>query len=264
MSASDSKDKGKPMLPALSILRNAQNAAQPQHDNQSRRSVIEKPDQPQTPRHRFLAPSEWAVFAHGVGGIKDGEVQDPVRPHTGVWPPRGMSRGLYKDTVIQRTKCYYLFHLSSIFRWVLLIMQILIGATLTALGPSSGDNSLAITILGAANTVVAGLLALIHNSGVPDRFRYDMQEFERVEDHIRSILEGRLAPADEELDQLTAECFDMFSQAKATVAANMPPSYNSKKGSEVKRQSNTGQLTSAPGGQDTTGIASNGEKSFMT
>ncbi|KAL2208987.1 hypothetical protein CC79DRAFT_1367191 [Sarocladium strictum] len=263
MSAPDAKDQGKPMLPALSLLRNAQSAQAPQNSAQKRGSVIETLDLPQPPRHRFLPPAEWATFAHGVGGIKDGEGQRPVRPHSGGWPPRGMPRGLYKDVVIQRTKCFYLFHVSSIFRWTMLILQILIGATLTALGPSSGNNSLAITILGAANTVVAGLLALMHNSGLPDRFRCDMQEFEKVEDHIRGILEARLAPADEELDQVLSECFDMFSQAKATVAANLPPSYNSHKGAAPsKRQSGMGPLSS--GSQDTPGNAPNGEKSFMT
>ncbi|KAK0390983.1 hypothetical protein NLU13_0485 [Sarocladium strictum] len=263
MSSPDIKAKGKPMLPALSLLRNAQ-SAQASKDIEKRGSAVEEFEPPPSPRHRFLSGSEWTTFGHGVGGIKGGEGQDPVRPHGGGWPPRGMPRGLYKDVVVQKTKCFYLFHVSSIFRWTLLILQILIGATLTALGPSSVDNSLAITILGAANTVVAGLLALLHNSGLPDRFRYDMQEFERVEDHIRGILEGRLAPADEELDQLLAECFGMFSQAKETVSANMPPSYNSHKSSEpTKRQSGTGPLSSASS-QDMSGHAPNGEKSFMT
>jgi hypothetical protein len=263
MSSPDTKSKGKPILPALSLLRNAQSAQAPQA-TQKRSSVVEKPDQPQTPRHRFLSPSEWTIFAHGIGAIKDGEGQDPVRPHGGGWPPRGMPRGLYKDVVIQRTKCFYLFHISSIFRWTLLILQILIGASLTALGPSSGDNSLAITILGAANTVVAGLLALMHNSGLPDRFRYDMQEYERVEDYIRSILEGRLAPAEEELDQILSECFNMFSQAKATVSTNMPPSYNTHQSSDTsKHLSGTGLLSSVSS-QDTPVNAPNGEKSFMT
>lgn len=252
------------MLPAISILRNAQNAQTPQ-ESQARGSISNQSDQVQEQRYRFLTPAEWAVIARGIGGIKDGESMEPARPKSGVWPPRGMPRGLYKDVVIQRTKCFYLFHVSSIFRWTLLILQILLGATLTALGSSSVDKGIAITILGAANTVVAGLLALFHNSGLPDRFRYDMQEFERVEDHIRGILEGRLAPADEDLDQVLAECFDLFSSAKSTVAANMPPSY--KRLEPDKRASKhlggPGPLLSGSG-QDTPANAPNAERSFIT
>jgi hypothetical protein len=109
-----------------------------------------------------------------------------------------------------------------------MILQIFIGATLTALGSFSASDGMPVTVLGAINTVVAGLLALIHNTGLPDRYRHDMIEFEKVEDHIRKILDTCIVPADKTIDQVVAECFELYHNAKATVVANMPFTYNSR------------------------------------
>lgn len=185
-----------------------------------------KDDDPDTPRHRFLAPAEWAILAHGIGGVRDAESHKPVHPSNWWWPAKGMPRGLYKDVVSRRATCFYLFHCTSILRWLLMILQLVIGATLTAIGSLSIRDGTPITVLGAANTVIAGLLALLHNSGLPDRYRHDMAEFEEVEDHIKELLDTGIAPADLAIDQILAGCFDLYQNAKATVASNMPVTYN--------------------------------------
>ncbi|RFU74833.1 c6 transcription factor [Trichoderma arundinaceum] len=182
----------------------------------------------QTPRHRFLTPAEWGIVAHGIGGIRDREQQTPIHPTSWLWPPKGMPRGLYKDTVTQRTKFFYLYHASSGIRWILMLLQLFIGATLTALGSMSFKQGTPITILGAANTVIAGLLAFLQNSGLPDRYRYDKSEFEALEDHIKEILDSGIAPADQATDQILAECFDLYQDAKSTVSANLPANYMSR------------------------------------
>lgn len=51
------------------------------------------------------------------------------------------------------------------------IAQIVVGAAITALGPSGGEHKLAITILGAVNTSIAGLLAFLKGRGLPERLR---------------------------------------------------------------------------------------------
>lgn len=88
-------------------------------------------------------------------------------------------------------------------------------------------------MLGAINTITAGLLALLHNSGLPDRYRYNGAEFEELQDHIHEILDTGLAPSDQAIDQILAHCFDRFQDAKATVQANMPVTYNSKQTLQV-------------------------------
>lgn len=179
-------------------------------------------------RHRFLSPAEWNLVADSIGGAADTERHRPVHPSRGWYPTAGMPPGLYRDVVAQRNKYYLLFHAASIARSSLMVLQLLIGAALTSIGAMALKNSIPITVLGAVNTVIAGLIALLHNGGLPDRFRYDMTQFEELEDHIKELLDSGIAPVDMTTDQILAECFDRFREAKATVAANLPVNYNTR------------------------------------
>ncbi|KAF4977465.1 hypothetical protein FZEAL_6029 [Fusarium zealandicum] len=183
-------------------------------------------DGSRVPRYRFLSPTEWSILARAVGGIRDSEQMAPVHPVSRWWSPKGLPPGLYRDVVHRRTVSFYYFHISSGVRWGLLVMQLFLGASLTALGSLSRRDGTCITILAAANTIIAGLLALLHNSGLPDRYRYDMTEFEEVEDYMRKLLTTGLVRADLTVDQVLAECYDLYHTAKATVEANMPATYS--------------------------------------
>ncbi|CAG7563886.1 unnamed protein product [Fusarium equiseti] len=177
------------------------------------------------PDYRVLSSVEWDFFARGVGGIRDKEHDAPVMLTSSIWPPKGLPPGLYRDTVHRRTVSLYLFHFAAYIRWILLILQLIIGAALTALGPFSLEKGTPITILGASNTVLAGLLALFTHSGLPDRYRYDKAEFERVEDHIREILVAGLVCADKSVNEALAECYDLYQHAKITMEVNVPAAY---------------------------------------
>ncbi|UNI21619.1 hypothetical protein JDV02_007595 [Purpureocillium takamizusanense] len=152
-----------------------------------------------------------------------------------------MPPGLYRDIVQERNKYFLLYHAASISQAALMVLQLLIGASVTSLGAMRANTGIAITVLGAVNTVIAGLIALLHNGGLPDRFRYDMIQFEELEDHIKELLDSAIAPANMTTDQVLAECFDRFREAKATVAANLPVNYNSR-----SSQSGGGQASSLP------------------
>jgi len=135
--------------------------------------------------HRFLTPAEWARVAHGVGAIKENETHTVVHPTCWYWPPKGMPEGLYRDVVTQRSQYCFSYHLMSGLRWFLMILQIILGATLTALGSVQLREGVSITVLAALNTVDAGLLALMHNTGLPDRYRLDKVEYCKVEDFLK-------------------------------------------------------------------------------
>lgn len=167
-------------------------------------------------------------MAHAIGGLRDREKMTPAHPTSWWWPPKGMPHGLYRDAVTKRVKSYYLYHISSSVRWILMLAQLLIGASLTALGSMSLSDGVPITVLGATNTVIAGILAFLQNSGLPDRYRYDMAEFEAVEDHVKELLDSGIALTSQATDQIIAECFDLYRDAKMTIAANMPANYNSR------------------------------------
>jgi hypothetical protein len=126
--------------------------------------------------HRFLPYEEWAQFCRGIGVHLDGGEANIV-PAYQYWPSRGYSEGLFKDVLREKSKFNLWFNILSSFRWVLMIAQIALGATLTALGSIGLPSSIAVTTIGAVNTCVAGLLALMHNSGLPDRYRSNSNEY---------------------------------------------------------------------------------------
>ncbi|KAG5950060.1 hypothetical protein E4U53_005518 [Claviceps sorghi] len=168
-----------------------------------------------------------------------------------------MPQGLYRDVVSHKYNYFYLWHLTTFIRWGLMVSQILLGAALTALGSMSLEDGKPITILGAVNTVIAGLLALLHNSGIPDRYWNDMAEFEEIEDHIKEILDSSIAPAGQSAAQVLGECFDLFRDAKATVAMNMPANYASKQLLQKNKPRNA--PNSSPGARPASPTAPNNE-----
>lgn len=160
----------------------------------------------------------------------------PVHPTSWFWPPKGMARGLYHDVVLRRTRCMVLFYAATMMQWIFMLLQLCISAVVTALGSVVVKSGTPITVLGAINTISAGILAFLHNSGIPDRYRKDMEELRDVEDHIKELLDSGIAPAGLSLEQIIAECFDLFQDAKATVKANLPDNYRNRQTTPVRRQ----------------------------
>ncbi|KAM7187046.1 hypothetical protein V8F33_011465 [Rhypophila sp. PSN 637] len=178
--------------------------------------------------HHFISPAEWARLAHGLGAIRDGESHNVVHPTCWYWPPKGMPEGLYRDVVLERSQYFIFYHVLSTLRWFLMILQIVLGAILTALGSlttGGTQHAIPITVLAAVNTVSAGLLALMHNSGLPDRYRLNKVEFVKVEDYIKELLDTGIVENGQTVDSVLIDCFARFQTAKATVLVNMPDSY---------------------------------------
>ncbi|KAI0020533.1 hypothetical protein F4780DRAFT_779429 [Xylariomycetidae sp. FL0641] len=177
--------------------------------------------------HRVLSHSEWIQFCRGVGVLKDDEPDDaPIaRPSGGCWPPRGLKDGLYRDVLFQKTKFTYWFHILSSISWCLMLIQIALSAVLTALGSQSEHYKIPITTLAAVNTSIAGILALMHNSGLPDRYRSDRNQFLLVEEQIKEVIDTGIVPADFSISDVLAGCFDLFHEARQTVQSNIPASY---------------------------------------
>lgn len=67
-------------------------------------------------------------------------------------------------------------------------------------GPSAGDHVIAITLLGAFNTVVAGLLALVKGQGLPDRLYNDRAEFQRLRDWYVALMSDDLSASPDRVD----------------------------------------------------------------
>jgi len=96
---------------------------------------------------------------------------------------------LYSDIIAHRKHLTYKHGFLATFYNSALILQILLGAVITALSGLGSNNQIVLAVLAASNTVNAGVLALMHNSGLPARLKNDLGEFEKVEQHVRALIE---------------------------------------------------------------------------
>jgi hypothetical protein len=157
---------------------------------------------------------------------------------------RKSAKGLYKEIIsIQQWRSRQ-YRFVEILWYLALAAQIVIGATLTALGPKSNVHSKAITILGVVNTSIAGILAVLKGQGLPDRLRKDEFEMRKVQDYIEES-ETRLVYAEEdftdaELDALLQTVFAKYNAARDTAEMNRPDRYAHQGEADVERRPNSG------------------------
>src|SRR5450755_2775462 len=88
-------------------------------------------------------------------------------------------RGVYVECIREIHKVTWYYWACASLLNICLLVQIAIGAVLTALGASQAPH-LAITILGAANTVMAGVLTYLKGQGLPYRLLVYLNELKRI------------------------------------------------------------------------------------
>lgn len=153
---------------------------------------------------------------------------------------RNSATGLYKEIIgIQKWRSRQ-YRLVEVLYYLALGAQIVIGATLTALGPHSGLHAKSITILGVFNTTIAGILAMLKGQGLPDRLRKDEFEMKKVQDYIEET-ETRLMYTDDEftdaeLDDLLQTVFAKYNAARDTAELNRPDRYAHQGEADVVRR----------------------------
>ncbi|KAJ5377931.1 uncharacterized protein N7496_005340 [Penicillium cataractarum] len=127
---------------------------------------------------------------------------------------------------IHKTSLNRLF--SIVFNF-LAILQLIVGATITALGPLGDKHMLAITILGAVNTVIAGVLALMKGRGLPQRLRKDMAELKKLMTFIEEVeinlKYGEGEQANRDVMSLIKDAFDQYKMIQDVIDINQPDSY---------------------------------------
>jgi hypothetical protein len=77
------------------------------------------------------------------------------------------------------------------------------------------------------NTVNAGILALMHNSGLPDRYKNDWVEYEKVEMCLKALIDGAVVQKGLSKEDIIADCYERFAKARDTVQKNKPSAYTS-------------------------------------
>lgn len=93
---------------------------------------------------------------------------------------RHRNRGLYDRCISTDMKMRSMYAISHYLISFLYLLQILVAATLTAISASPEVGTAPVTVLGAINTVLAGILAWLNGQGMPQRYRRARDNFREV------------------------------------------------------------------------------------
>ncbi|KHN99164.1 uncharacterized protein MAM_02862 [Metarhizium album ARSEF 1941] len=122
--------------------------------------------------------------------------------------------GIYPRVIKAERKAARGFKVYNIIVNVCLGTQIVVAASLTALGAADGSR-VAVTAFGAINTIIAGFLTYLKGSGMPQRLKFVQDEFKAVREHIEQR-EREFCLADCPLDPIVEAAIidDMYQDAK--------------------------------------------------
>ncbi|KAF7587690.1 hypothetical protein BBP40_006876 [Aspergillus hancockii] len=110
---------------------------------------------------------------------------------------------------------------------ILAILQVMIGASITALGPYGDKYMLAVTVLGAVNTTIAGLIALLKGRGLPQRPRKNMVELRKARKYIEEQrLLRECGNGSDDVNSLMKEAIKRYNLAEDIIERNQPDTYS--------------------------------------
>jgi len=138
--------------------------------------------------------------------------------------------GIYTRVVRAETRAAYEYRTFSTLINTCLGVQMIVAAALTAIGAANGPHAL-VTIFGAINTVVAGILTYLKGSGMPAKQKQLAQEWTRIREHIEQrerefcLEECELDPR-EELDIIER----MYEDVSTGFNASIPESKSGRNG----------------------------------
>lgn len=137
--------------------------------------------------------------------------------------------GIYRTVIETRGRMAVQHALLTGFLYLVYFAQVVIGAALTALGSTAARHERVITILGAFNTVLAGVLALIKGSGQPQKLGKDRIGYRRLQDWIEEtealLAVGVIGRNRRDVGLLVESAFKRYNAAKASEENNDPDFY---------------------------------------
>lgn len=191
---------------------------------------------------RLSTDESLMIFRRAVGINSDlaPKANRPGAAEEGLKQPMGM----YRSVIAEKNRRKLQYWLLS---WALNIThfaQVVIGATLTALGPNASRYTVAITVLGAVNTVIAGTLALCKGQGLPERLYRGATEFRKLQDWLEEteslIATGINGRDRKEIGVLVQSAFRKYNSAKLSEENNRPNNYVPDPGTTSGKKQNTG------------------------
>lgn len=133
--------------------------------------------------------------------------------------------GIYARIVSEERKATYQYYTMSLIINVSFMSQIIVAATLTALGASNGSRFW-ITILGSINTVIAGIQTYLKGQGLPNRikqYQFGLRKLrEFLEDRERDF-SHKDCPLN--VDKIIADVSAMYQAVRQTAEDNTPDTY---------------------------------------
>jgi hypothetical protein len=146
--------------------------------------------------------------------------------------------GYYVSAVQSEWKAFIGYQFSNSFIMTVYVMQILVAATITALAAYEGHR-VTLTVLGAINTVLAGLVAYTKGMGLPNRLRKSRDQYQHVKEYIdykerqfvwKAKFHGKPIPEDSSLATLdpwveAEQVRKLYEAAQKDEQANYPDIY---------------------------------------
>ena len=160
---------------------------------------------------------------------------------------RHRNRGLYARCISQDMKMRVMYSFSHYMISFLYLLQILVAATLTGLSSYTNTAGVALTTLGAINTVLAGILAWLNGQGMPVRYRRARDQFREV---VRAIEDAeRMFSTIDYMDWAPGtrptpiserdRLFKMYEKARQDEEANYPDTHENADKSEIASNAKT-------------------------
>lgn len=154
---------------------------------------------------------------------------------------RHRNRGLYDRCISQDMKMRVMYSFSHYMISFLYLLQILVAATLTGLSSYTDTAGVALTTLGAINTVLAGILAWLNGQGMPIRYRRSRDQYREV---VRAIEDAeRLFSTIDYMDWAPGsrptpigefnKLYKMYEKARQDQEANYPDTHENADKSEM-------------------------------
>ncbi len=199
--------------------------------------VDEKPQQPlQKPRQTI----QLTVFREIVG-------INPT-PALGLGSSKrpAQNKGVYRRTCQAESKARLQYYACAATFNTCFLLQIVVAAALTAIGAAKGPH-IAVTVLGAVNTVIAGILTYLKGQGLPNRLRQYQSELRKVREYIEererdfSRLDCKL-----DLDHEIAIIWRLYEAVRQNNEDNFPDTYHNFTGANGTKPAGTPEAPTPP------------------
>jgi hypothetical protein len=238
MAADDNTDERTPLIPKQIDTTNPTQAASSDNKTNNNNTTAE-PSNTAT-RHADTNASWPEVAALPPRSVNDENLQIfrraiginydlPSNSASTMEEGRKSAIGIYRAVIREKRAKALLFWTLNLLVYFCHFAQIIVAASLTAMGPTSSKHAVAITVLGASNTVIAGVLALLNGQGLPDRLRKDEIEFRKIQDWIEEtealLAVGIIGRDRTEVGLLVETAFKKYNAVQASEENNKPSSY---------------------------------------